>query len=81
MADNNALTVREALAILDPPIPRRTLERRLADHCTPLPERRHPPGRGRPAAAYLVEDIYTEHTAWAKSQIGKRPARTDGETP
>jgi hypothetical protein len=68
-----AWTVSEALSRLHPRIPRRTLERRLAANCTPLPELRKPAGRGRPAAAYLVQDIFRQHTLWAFSRVGKRP--------
>ncbi len=76
MADDAGMTVSEALRFLDPHIPRRTLERRLAT-CKPLPELRRPAGRGRPAAAYRVEDVLREHAAWASSNIGKRPAREE----
>lgn len=74
------MTVSEALAFLDPPIPRRTLERRLAHH-TPLDTLRKPPGRGRPAHAYLVDVIMKEHAAWMNSNVGKRPARTEPGDP
>lgn len=80
--DDPGLTVAEALRILDPPIPRRTLERRLRVNCTPLDAKRKPPGRGRPADVYLTSDIYQQHAEWAVSPIGKRrpkePAHAQG---
>lgn len=80
MADDKGMTVSEALDFLDPPIPRRTLERRLARH-TPLPDMRRPNGRGRPAHAYAAQVIMQEHAQWATSNVGKRPTRTEQGEP
>jgi hypothetical protein len=71
-------TIADALRLLYPPIPRRTLERRMREHRTPLPEKRKPAGRGRPAAAYPLEAFYAEHTEWAESQVGKRQTSSGG---
>jgi hypothetical protein len=55
------LTLTEAASVLDPPMPRRELARRMRGVC--------PVGstygrRGRRAAAYPVAEIMRAHAAW-----------------
>lgn len=59
---DQAFTVAEAVQILDPPIPRRTLER-LAATLTPVDYRCH---GGRPAARYNLPDLLRVHAEWAR---------------
>lgn len=69
------LTIAEACAVLDPPIPRRTLER-LAVRLAPVGVRRTD---GRPAAVYNLTDLYRLHAAWC---VGKSKWRvTDAGKP
>jgi hypothetical protein len=79
VTDAPGMTIAEAMDHLDPPIPRRTLERRMAK-VGHLGVRR-PVGKGRPAKQYRPEDIYREHTAWATSNVGKHPTQPVQENP
>jgi hypothetical protein len=58
------LTVTEACRLLDPPIPRRTLERLVAN-LAPIGVRRT---SGRPASVYAANDLYRAHAEWV---VGK----------
>jgi hypothetical protein len=61
------LTLTEAASVLDPPMPRRELARRLK-HVAP---RSTVYGRkGRRAAEYPVEEIFRAHAAWVSEREG-----------
>ncbi len=75
-----AMTVAEALSpgVLDPPIPRRSLTRRLTG-VQPVGVRKPGTEGGRPALLYAAADIYRVHAEWARSTRGKRgPACATG---
>ena len=58
------ITIGEALAHLDPPIPRRTLARLLAG-LTPVGQAR-PAHGGPPARTYLFSDVVRAHADWVR---------------
>ncbi len=66
-------TVAEALQHLDPPIPPRTLQRRVRK-LHPVGVRLPTERGGRPARTYNLTDIQRVHTEWAQGQTRKRSA-------
>jgi hypothetical protein len=61
----DGLTISEALAWLSPPIPRRTLQRRLAGSVV-LGYRTTAEG-GRPAPVYPADAVMRAHAEWVRS--------------
>lgn len=61
------LTLTEAASVLDPPMPRRELARRLKSisSCGAVYGR-----RGRRARTYPVAEIMRAHAAWVRSRSG-----------
>ncbi len=74
----DAITLAEAVALFDPPMPLRTLQARvrraeLRGDIAHVATR--PAGRdgGRPAREYRASDLFALHRSWALGTQGKKP--------
>jgi hypothetical protein len=74
----DALTIVEAIGLMDPPMPLRTLQARvkgaekrgeIAHVSTRLPTGRG----GRPAREYRASDLFAQHQKWVLGTQGKKP--------
>lgn len=74
----DAVTLAEAVRLLDPPMPLRTLQARVkraerAGEIAHVAVRRAGRTGGRPAREYRASDLFALHQKWALSTQGKKP--------
>jgi hypothetical protein len=65
MATVSAMTLSDAAQVMDPPIPRRELARRLKDVATVGTQYG---GRGRRGRLYPIDAIMRAHAAWVRER-------------
>ena len=73
----DALTLAEAVRLLDPPMPLRTLQSRVQaaerrGDVAHVATRLAGPAGGRPAKEYRASDLFTIHRSWVYSTQGKK---------
>lgn len=73
----DALTLAEAVNLMDPPMPLRTLQARIskaerAGDIAHVSLRTSGSGGGRPAREYRASDLFAVHRSWVLSTQGKR---------
>lgn len=74
----DAVTVAEVLALLDPPMPLRTLQARITraeqrGEIAHVSMRKSGASGGRPAREYKASDLFALHRDWARGTQGKKP--------
>lgn len=74
----DALTLAEAVRLLDPPMPLRTLQARVkraeaAGVVAAVARRRSGEHGGRPAREYKASDLFALHQKWVLGTRGKKP--------
>ena len=74
----DALTLTEAVKLMDPPMPLRTLQARVnkseqAGDIAHVSLRTSGSGGGRPAREYRASDLFSIHRKWVFSTQGKKP--------
>jgi hypothetical protein len=74
----DAITLAEALRLLDPPMPLRTLQARVKraeerGDIAHVATRAAGRDGGRPAREYRASDLFALHSNWARSTQGKKP--------
>ena len=74
----DAITLAEAMHLLDPPMPLRTLQARVKraeeqGDIAHVATRRAGRGGGRPAREYRASDLFAIHSSWARGTQGKKP--------
>ena len=73
----DALTLAEAVRLMDPPMPLRTLQARVsaaekAGDLAHVSTRLAGPSGGRPAKEYRASDLFAVHRSWVYSTQGKK---------
>jgi len=73
----DAITLSEAIALLDPPMPLRTLQARVKraeqrGDIAHVSIRRYAHVGGRPAREYRASDLFALHRNWALGTQGKK---------
>lgn len=74
----DAITLAEAIAVMDPPMPLRTLQSRVRNaerrgSLAPVSVRPSGATGGRPAREYRASDLFVLHQNWVLSTQGKKP--------